>query len=82
MDLASASLENAEIKLKRQEETNTISWGYGETIIPAETQYRDVDQKLIVDRGWIWGLGGEIHPTVLQTGNTDILIPEGAFALE
>ena len=82
VDMDSASLESVDFALKRHVDTTSIPWGDGEIIIPTETQYRDTGQKLIVERGWIWGWGGETHPTVIQVGNFDILISEGAFAIE
>lgn len=75
-------LSSVEVMLVRRPETRLQKWGAGEIIIPSESTVNIQDHMLALERGWLWGRGGDQQPLVLRIGGVQIEIVQGQFALE
>ncbi len=71
-----------DVTLVRRPETQSQKWGAGEIVIPSESSVIVQDHLLTLERGWIWGQGGNNRPLILRVGDVQIEIAHGEFALE
>jgi hypothetical protein len=77
-----SSSKPAEIFLKMRPDTQRFAWGTGEVVIPAESVVTINEHSLLLERGWLWGWGGDAQPLVIQTSGIEISLSSGKFALE
>ena len=70
------------IQLKPQPLTQTIIWGNGEIVLPAETLAEAKDHFVRLDNGWLWGKGGDEQAFSIRTETYEIEIQNGQFAIE
>jgi hypothetical protein len=75
-------LSSIDVTLVRRPETQSQKWGAGEIVIPSESASNVQDHLLTLERGWIWGRGGDYQPLVLRVDGAQIEIAQGQFALE
>ncbi len=80
VDTATDSL--TDFSLVQRPETETIAWGEGEIIIPAETIASKENGSISFEQGWLWGEGQSETPVTIQFGDATITLQEGKFALE
>lgn len=81
VEIPEAGFSDAGITLKRQEGTQSIPWGTGEILIPAESTV-DRGPNLVLERGWLFGAGeGERVLSVPSIG-VQIQLQQGRFGLE
>jgi len=71
-----------EVQLTRRPETQVVSWGKGQVVVPPETRATIEDHQITLRYGWIWGHGGEEEPLTILTPDVEVAIGCGAFALE
>jgi hypothetical protein len=76
------SNKQADIFLKMRPDTQRIAWGKGEVVIPGESMVSMSEHSLTLERGWLWGWGGDTLPLVIQTAGVEISLNSGKFALE
>lgn len=81
-DAVTPGPETRETTLVRRPETRVVGWGEGEVILPAESEAVTGTHTITLERGWLWGHGGEAQPLIIHTQAVDISIPRGRFALE
>jgi WD40 repeat protein len=68
--------------LVQQPETEIVSWGEGEIIIPAETIANEENGLINIEQGWLWGEGQSEKPITIQLDDATISLTLGRFALE
>jgi hypothetical protein len=77
-----ANNPSIDFKLVQRPETETIAWGEGEIIIPAETIASEENGSISFEQGWIWGQGQSETPVTIQFADAIINLQRGKFALE
>jgi hypothetical protein len=72
---------SVQFRLSPRPETRFLPWGAGTVVLPAAGSIKETAQGLRLERGWLWGFGGD-EPLAMRVGATAITVAEGAFALE
>jgi WD40 repeat protein len=75
-------ISELDFQLITRPETKRIPWGSGNIILSPETIAEVNDLTLNLERGWLWGQGGENRPLIIHLHSAEIAIQNGRFALE
>ncbi len=82
VDLSSGSMPDVDISLTPQPGTQTMPWGDGAVVVPAESQAEVAGSEFVLENGWLWGHGDSAEPIVIHTAVAEISLTSGEFALE
>jgi sugar lactone lactonase YvrE len=77
-----ANPQPLDLTLVMRPETRLLAWGAGQVVAPPETRLVEDGLQLALERGWLWGEGGESRPLTIRLGQTEIMLAEGKFAVE
>jgi hypothetical protein len=82
VDLSGEPLSDFEVQLDPQPKTIRSPWGQGSVLLPSETDASISENNINLNRGWLWGEGGNKAPLIIQTDRVEIEILQGRFVLE
>ncbi|MGD2155909.1 MAG: carboxypeptidase-like regulatory domain-containing protein [Anaerolineales bacterium] len=82
VEMLTGSISYLDVRLVRQQETQSIPWGDGELLIPTETKAEIRDQSIALKYGWLWGEAKDTQPLVIHTDSAEVIILNGKFGLE
>ncbi len=71
--------DTLDIRLDPQPETRVVPWGTGTVTLPVQSVAHLAENRLTVQRGWVWGSGS--GPLAISTRDLDITLSGGSFAL-
>lgn len=71
-----------EFRLNRSADSQSLAWGGGAVIIPAESDVNLGQGRIRLNSGWLWGDNLEGSPLSIEIPSGQILIEQGRFALE
>jgi WD40 repeat protein len=77
-----ANSTSTDFSLVQKPETETMAWGEGEIIFPAETIASEENGSISFEQGWLWGEGQSEKPITIQLDDVTISLTLGRFALE
>jgi hypothetical protein len=77
-----AAGENPEITLQPHSNQQTLSWGNGQLIVPAESVIVETNDALSLIRGWIWGINDQPDLFTINLEGALLEVQAADFALE
>jgi WD40 repeat protein len=70
------------VTLSQRPDMQSVPWGSGEVFLPPETSAAVQDGKIHLQSGWVWGQGDGLITLVIDASDVEIVVENGAFALE